>query len=326
MLNVYLDAWTSFVTPSTPLAPERSAGSPVQAAGTFISQRFDADFGSLAYKLYIPSSYTGASMPLVVMLHGCGQDANDFALGTGMNALAEKYQCLVAYPEQCCGANWNRCWNWFDEAHHQRGRGEPGLIAGITEKILAEYSVDRTRVYAAGLSSGGAMAVILGRTYPDLFTAIGCHSGLAHGSATDSYSAFVAMRDGAGTCALADSAPCTSPPIIVFHGDLDATVNVKNSAAVVRQTIDDYTMGTTEESKEVALLEETGEITGRVFTRRIHTGNEGRVVAEHWTVHGAGHAWSGGSRHGSYTDANGPDASEEILRFFMQTDVTPETA
>jgi poly(hydroxyalkanoate) depolymerase family esterase len=295
--------------------PAREAG-----GGKFISDRFEADFGSLRYKLFIPSKYTGAPLPLVVMLHGCGQDADDFACGTGMNELAEKFHCLVAYPEQSHGANGGKCWNWFDEAHHQRDQGEPALIAGVTQKIVAEYAVDGTRVCVAGLSSGGAMAVILGRTYPDLFTAVGCHSGLAHGSATDYYGAMLAMRDGVDLSALARTGYATSVPIIVFHGDMDATVHFKNSAGVVRQSINSYAaqIRSEREKFEMTLSEEKGETTGRGFTRNIHRGKAGEIVAEQWTVHGAGHAWSGGSRRGSYTDSNGPDASEEMLRFFMR--------
>jgi poly(hydroxyalkanoate) depolymerase family esterase len=289
-------------------------------ASKFISNSFDADFGSLRYKLFIPSKYTGAPLPLIVMLHGCGQDADDFAFGTGMNELAEKVRCLVAYPEQSPSANYGKCWNWFEESNHLRGQGEPALIAGVTQKILAEYAVDRTRVCVAGLSSGGAMAVILGRTYPDLFTSVGCHSGLAHGSATDRYGAMLAMRDGADLGALAKTGPAASLPIIVFHGDMDSTVHWKNSVGVVQQSIDSYAaqMRHARAKVEIALSEETGEVTGRGFTRKVHRGAAGEIVAEQWTVHGSGHAWSGGRRNGSYTDTNGPDASKEMLRFFMR--------
>jgi poly(hydroxyalkanoate) depolymerase family esterase len=289
-------------------------------ASKFISNSFDADFGSLRYKLFIPSKYTGAPLPLIVMLHGCGQDADDFAFGTGMNELAEKVRCLVAYPEQSPSANYGKCWNWFEESNHLRGQGEPALIAGVTQKILAEYAVDRTRVCVAGLSSGGAMAVILGRTYPDLFTSVGCHSGLAHGSATDRYGAMLAMRDGADLGALAKTGHAASLPIIVFHGDMDSTVHWKNSVGVVQQSIDSYAaqMRHARAKVEIALSEETGEVTGRGFTRKVHRGAAGEIVAEQWTVHGSGHAWSGGRRSGSYTDTNGPDASKEMLRFFMR--------
>ena len=316
MLNPMLDAWTSMaqLSPwdSAPfrfgialLAPAAEA-----EGGNFVADRFTADFGSLHYKLFIPSEYDGAPLPLVVMLHGCGQDADDFACGTGMNALAEKYHCLVAYPEQSSCANGAKCWNWFEEANHHRGQGEPALIAGVATKIMSDYAVDAGKVFVAGLSSGGSMAVILGRTYPDLFTAVGCHSGLAHGAATDRFGAMQAMRHGADLELLHSMEAADSVPIIVFHGDLDSTVHPKNGGRIVEHSM--HACVASDASQEI------GEATGRAFTRNIHRSKAGDIVAEQWTVHGAGHAWSGGSRRGSYTDASGPDASEEMMRFFIQ--------
>jgi poly(hydroxyalkanoate) depolymerase family esterase len=313
-----LDAWTSFA-----LSPwnDTAFGMPLRGAvpqknGKFISRYFQHGYTSLRYKLFIPSSYRGQAMPLVVMLHGCGQDADDFALGTGMNGLAEEFGCLVAYPEQTSDANWNRCWNWHQQSH-QRDEGEPALLAGLTKQVLAEYAVDRRRVYVAGLSSGGAMAVILGRTYPDLFAAVGCHSGLAHGSATDSYGAMLAMRKGTGSSDLSATTGMGNVPLIVFHGDLDTTVHPDNGLAVVQQSLASYAACYPQEVQAVADSEETGEIRGRRFTRTIHRGKAGNVVVEHWTVHGTGHAWSGGTRHGRYADTQGPNAGEMMLRFFL---------
>lgn len=321
MLHMFLDAWTSLMFSQAEQFGRCSAasGSPARPRGSFVSEHFHSDTGSLPFKLFIPSSYAGEPLPLIVMLHGCGQDADDFAIGTGMNELAQQHGYLVAYPEQPCEANWNRCWNWFDGAHHRRGQGEPGLLAGLTRKIMTEYAVDRTRVYAAGLSAGGAMAVILGRTYPDIFTAVGCHSGLAHGSATDSIGALTAMRDGSAMPAPAgECMEHAGVPLIVFHGDMDTTVNVRNSATLVQQTIASYAMHELQQGQAVAVSEEKGERIGRVFTRRVHRGAQGKIVAEQWTLHGSGHAWSGGNRRGSYTDSRGPAASEELLRFFNQ--------
>jgi poly(hydroxyalkanoate) depolymerase family esterase len=315
-----MNAWSSFALPPWNAAmfgfpaPTPTA----QHAGRFIPGRFDADYRTLQYKLFVPSSYSGQPMPLVVMLHGCGQTASDFALGTGMNALAEQFQVLVLYPEQTADVHWNRCWNWYDPTHHRRGEGEPALIAGLTQHIAAEYAVDRERVAVAGLSSGAAMAVILGRTYPDLFSAVGCHSGLAHGSATDSAGALQAMRDGADPGMLADTGPLAGVPTIVFHGDADTTVHRQNSTGVVRQSIESLAAHTPGGHAEVRVIEETGESGGRAFTRHIHAAKSGIVLAEHWTVHDAGHAWSGGNRQGSYTDTRGPNASREMLRFFLK--------
>jgi poly(hydroxyalkanoate) depolymerase family esterase len=318
--NVF-DAWSSFPFPVwSPAAFGFPAAAPslsAQQAGEFVGGQFDADYRTVHYKLFIPSSYCGEPMPLVVMLHGCGQNAGDFALGTGMNELAEQLQVLVLYPEQSTSAHWNKCWNWYDPTHHVRGEGEPALIAALTQHVAAEYAVDSTRISVAGLSSGAAMAVILGRTYPDVFSAVGCHSGLAHGSATDGVGALLAMRDGADADTLAHTGPLAGVPVIVFHGDADATVHRHNSARVVRQSVDGYAAHTPGARAGLRVLEETGESGGRTFTRHIHAAKNGAVLAEHWTVHGAGHAWSGGSRQGSYTDTQGPNASREMLRFFL---------
>jgi len=310
MLNTMFAAWPSF-------GLSVWGESPARTPGKFIPGLFHADFKSLRYKLFIPSAYQGQPLPLIVMLHGCGQDADDFAMGTGMNELAEEYQCLVLYPEQSSDANWNRCWNWFEGAHHERGRGEPALIAGATRQIMAEYAVDANRVSVAGMSCGGAMAVILGRTYPDIYTAVGCHSGLAHGSATDGYGAMLAMRDGADPAAMRGTTAASTVPTIVFHGDADGTVHHNNGRAVVQQSIDSYLAHFPHERQALTIADETGEAGGRGFTRSVYRNNGGQVVAEQWTLHGGAHAWSGGKRHGRYTDASGPSASEKMLEFFL---------
>lgn len=308
MFKTIFDAWSSFAfspcdqsyTPSTAQS---------ESTGAFIAGQYQGGGRVLRYRLFVPDGVRSRPQPLVVMLHGCGQDALDFARGTDMNVLAGQHGCLVLYPEQPASAHWNRCWNWYDEAHHRRGEGEPALIAGLTRRIMAEYKVDAMRVAVAGLSSGGAMAVILGRTYPDLFRAVGCHSGLAHGSATSGTRAMQAMRDGPDLAALTRAGPCAGAPVIVFHGDADGTVHRENGCGVVRQRVFHAGGG---------ILEQTGSIGGRTYTRRVHRNLEGSVLAEHWIVHGTGHAWSGGNPRGSYTEPCGPSASEEMLRFFIR--------
>ena len=259
--------------------------------------------GTRDYKLFIPPSSFTEPLPLVVMLHGCTQNPDDFAAGTRMNEEALKRGFYVLYPAQTQHANASRCWNWFKHNHQGRDRGEPALLAEMTQDVMRRYNIDPQRVYVAGLSAGGAMAAILGDAYPDLFAAVGVHSGLATGAASNVQTALGVMQSGAAP------APRTtaSPPTIVFHGDSDATVNPANGEHVVAASA-----GTSAPE-----LKRARSRNGRDYTQRIYREAGGRVVAEHWAVHGAGHAWSGGSAQGSYTDATGPDASEEMLRFFL---------
>jgi len=273
--------------------------------GQFISGNFANASGTRAYKLYIPpaASSTTETLPLVVMLHGCTQNPDDFALGTRMNEVARKRGCYVLYPAQTQHANSSRCWNWFKHNHQARGRGEPDLLSSMALDVMGRYAIDRRRVYVAGLSAGGAMAAILGDTYPDLFAAVGVHSGLPTGSATDIQGALNAMRIGAKTITQMSA----SPPTIVFHGDKDATVHPANGELVVAASA-----GAAQVERHQSQSDN-----GRQYTRRVYKDAGGQTMAEHWTLHGAGHAWSGGSAKGSFTDSKGPDASEEMMRFFL---------
>jgi poly(hydroxyalkanoate) depolymerase family esterase len=274
----------------------------------FINGSYTNHAGTRSYKLYIPSSYHGQAMPLLVMLHGCTQDPDDFAAGTQMNAVAEEKHCFVVYPAQSMQANNHKCWNWFSALDQQRGQGEPSIIAGIAQQVIAEYPVDERQVYVAGLSAGGAMAVIAGTLYPDLFAAVGVHSGLPYASAQDLPSALSAMKRGASGGRNKEG---DSPPIIVFHGDQDRTVHPRNGEQVMEQKLSAH-------GEELAEAEaDAGSVpNGHRYTRTTHRHVDGTPLGEHWVVHGAGHAWSGGSAAGSYTDGKGPDASREMMRFF----------
>ena len=288
----------------------------VPAGGQFVESIYSNAAGTRAYKLYIPSDYRGQPLPLVVMLHGCTQSPDDFAAGTRMNAIAEEQTCLVAYPAQSSDANPARCWNWFRPSDQRRDHGEPSLIAGITRQIMRDYAVDARQVYVGGLSAGAAAAAVMGVAYPDLYAAIGVHSGLACGAASDMPSAFAAMRQGefpsdstyGGAAAFAQRGPVV--PTIVFHGDSDTTVHPRNGDHVIARS-----KGSTRGQTQVHRGRIAG---GHAYTRTLHLDATGRTIFEHWEIHGAGHAWSGGSPAGSYTDPRGPDATREMLRFFLE--------
>lgn len=276
---------------------------PVPGGATFEARRFSSAGQHLDYKLYRPSRTGTEKLPLVVMLHGCTQSPEDFALGTRMNELAESQGVLVAYPAQSRSANSSKCWNWFRAEDQERDRGEPALIAGMVREFLQDERVDPHRVYVAGLSAGGAAAAVLGQAYPDLFAAVGVHSGLACGAARDMAGAFAAMKQGG-----APRVGTTVVPTVVFHGDADATVSPINGAQVIAQAQSRSGLRTTVDR---------GRSDGGIsFTRTVQADAGGVPVLEHWVLHGAGHAWSGGSSDGSYTDPRGPDASAAMLRFF----------
>ena len=273
--------------------------------GTFRDGSYTNEAGTRSYKLYVPSTYSETQpCGLLVMLHGCTQDPDDFAKGTQMNALAEELHCIVVYPAQCKQANASRCWNWFSAVDQKRDQGEPSIIAGITREIMARHKVDPAQVYVAGLSAGGAMATIMGTLYPDLYAAVGVHSGLPFAAAHDLPSALAAMKGDVRS----RRTPKQAIPIIVFHGDKDTTVHPANGDELIAQGARHMARGTAVEPGRVP--------DGHAYTRTMHHRADGTVHAEHWLIHGAGHAWSGGSARGSYTDGKGPDASREMMRFF----------
>ncbi len=300
--------------PGMPLGrPGRPLQPPAPAEGQWLAANYANSAGIRAYKLYVPSGHHGQPMPLVVMLHGCTQDPDDFAVGTRMNFLAEEMGFLVAYPAQAGNANVSKCWNWFQPAHQERDQGEPSLIAGITRQVMAGYQVDGRRVYVAGLSAGGAMAAIMATTYPDLYMAVGVHSGLAAGAAHDLPSAIAAMQKGGQSGQLVSG---HTIPLILFHGDRDATVHPANADDLLRQRLTGKPVAA--DMAAPSVTKSQGRVAdGRAYTCETYRDTSGQVVAEQWTIHGAGHSWSGGDGNGSYTDPVGPDASREMARFFQ---------
>jgi poly(hydroxyalkanoate) depolymerase family esterase len=299
-----------------PPPPPPPADAP--AGGRFLDATYTNAAGSRDYKLYIPSGHAGQSLPLVVMLHGGTQTAADFAAGTRMNQLAERDGFLVAYPEQPPSANKLRCWNWFLPSDQRRDAGEPSLVAGITRQVIGDHRLDPGRVYVAGFSAGGAMAAVMAATYPDLYAAVAVHSGLAYGVAHDLPSALAAMKQGPPPAR--GPRPAGAIPLIVFHGDRDTIVAPGNADGLVA---DWHRSGTVEQAGASGPTRAAGATSGQVagghaYTRHLHAVAAHGAVLERWTIHGAGHAWAGGSPQGSYTDPQGPDASAELVRFFSQ--------
>ena len=303
-----------------PASVAAAADSPM-SPGTTVGGSHTGRAGTRSYKLYVPARTCKEAMPLVVMLHGCTQSPDDFAAGTRMNEMAERYGFLVAYPEQAANANGSKCWNWYRAQDQSRDSGEPSLIAGITRDIVRTWPVDTKRVFVAGLSAGGAMAVILGRAYPDLYAALGVHSGLPYGVAHDVSSAFTAMKTNPEN-SLFTPTPTSAllVPTIVFHGDCDPTVNAGNGAHVVAQTLAQAQQAQSGEAALQATEYAGSACGGRRYTRTVYRDETGRPLVEQWLVHGAGHAWAGGSDFGSYTDPAGPDATEAMIHFFLSQD------
>lgn len=279
---------------------------PLVPGASFKADRFTCAAGGRDYLTYVPASAGNGATGLVVMLHGCTQTHADFAAGTGMNALAEQHGLVAVYPQQSRGDNAQSCWNWFSPADQQRARGEPAILAGITTHVAKAHGIPASGTFVAGLSAGAAMAVILGQTYPDLFAAVGTHAGLAYGSARDLPSAFAAMAGNVTD----PQRPVQPTPTIIFQGSADNTVSPANADRIASDVL--------KAGPELTLFDTaTGQQNGRNFVCETTTTGDGAVLLEYWKIDGLGHAWSGGNPAGSYTDPAGPDASAEMVRFFM---------
>src|ERR1700729_1948730 len=293
--------------PGLPDAPE--TGPAPDFGERFLKRTYSGPAGSLNHRLYVPADHEGQELALVIMLHGCAQDPEDFARGTRMNELAEEFDLIIAYPHQPRLANPNGCWNWFDRRHQNRGSGEPAKLAGLAQALAKEFDVRRERVFAAGLSAGGAMAEVLAATYPDVFDAVGIHSGLPYKSAGDVPSAFAAMK---GTAAF-DPAPLAASGRhvrkIIFHGLADSTVNPVNGEHIFDEV--------EREETSLARSDLDWPIEGGRVSRTAVKDADGRPVAEQWLVEGGGHAWFGGDPRGSFTQTVGLDASRVMVRFFL---------
>lgn len=291
--------------PGAPRNPQARPAGPV--GGTARPDHFTCAAGSREFLTHVPASAQGGAAGLIMMLHGCTQTPADFAAGTDMNALAERHRLVIVYPQQSRGDNAQSCWNWFSRGDQTRDRGEPAILAGLARQVGAAHQVPEGKIFVAGLSAGAAMAVILGQTHPEIFAAVGAHSGLAYGAARDVPSAFAAMAGNASTPARSDGQPT---PTITFHGLADHTVNPANADHINSDVL--------AAGPELTLFNEaTKEIGGRKVSLETTTTADGAPLLESWKINGLGHAWSGGKSAGSFTDPSGPDASAEMVRFFL---------
>lgn len=302
----------------------------VDGPGLFLKGRHGEAGASRAYRLFVPPGHFDHPPALVVMLHGCTQDPEDFARGTAMNRHALEQGFFVLYPEQSKKANPMRCWNWFKLSDQARGSGEAALLTSMVEAVVREHQLDRNRIYVAGLSAGGAMAAILAHAYPDVYAAAGVHSGLAAGAAGNVMAAMSVMRHG-------QSGPVAMPPrgaqgpvvpVIAFQGDADGTVHPRNGEQLLASVLQNAVAANALSAGEAAAPDIGAGASpgGQRFTRSAYRDAQGKVLAEYWELHGAGHAWAGGSPDGSYTDSQGPDASAEMLRFFFSHRLGGEAA
>lgn len=266
-------------------------------------RRFTSVAGTRGYVLHLPKGRVKAPIGLIVMLHGCRQSPEDFAKGTGMNPLADRHGFAVLYPAQSRRANFQGCWRWYDAKHQQEGRGEPAILSAMTCQVISDHAIPPARVFVAGLSAGAAMSVVLGQTYGDLYAAVGSHAGLPFKAAHSAVGAFAAMGGAAQS-----HGPNQPKRTIIFHGTDDNTVHLSNSVAIAGAQIP------SSGARQVSETIDTAKHTAR---RDVRFDVNNRAVLEEWTITGLGHAWSGGASEGSYTDADGPDASAAMVKFFF---------
>ncbi|MDQ3928760.1 MAG: PHB depolymerase family esterase, partial [Chloroflexota bacterium] len=334
VLLVLLVAVTSADQPrmavAAPLANSAQYGT--VEAGSFITETY----GDRDYRLYIPAGYqAGTPLPLLVVLHGCGQDPTSMAVDTHFNVYADQFNFLALYPRQPQSANGTRCWNWFLPEHQQRGAGEPALIAGMTAQVQSRYSVDSRRIFVTGLSAGAAMSVIMGATYPDVYAAIGVSSGIEYGCAYDLASGLAAMSAGGCPDPAANGTKAYNAmgqykrvvPVILFHGSADAVVVVQNGHNTITQwaQTDDLAADGADNNNIDDVPEGTypGQVPGgHTYTRYTYNDSQnGKIILEKYIIDAMLHAWSGGTldlQNGGdrNVDPLGPDESLIMWEFF----------
>ncbi|MGZ8377504.1 MAG: extracellular catalytic domain type 1 short-chain-length polyhydroxyalkanoate depolymerase [Gemmatirosa sp.] len=297
-----------------------AAQSPAASAGQVTYGAWGDSALPRRWRLYTPARRADAKpAPLLVLLHGCTQDVDDMARGTRMDEVAERHGLVVLYPEQPAGANALRCWNWFEPAHQRRDAGEPALLAALVARVAAEHGVDPARVHVAGMSAGGAMALLLASGYPERFASATSASGMPVGAVTGAANAWQVMRAGASAEQSAPEAVrermgdrARAVPLLVLHGGADATVVPVNGRRAAEQWA--AAIGATARGpQQVAAAGAT-----RGWQHLRWRGADDRDLVEYVEIAGLGHAWSGGSTTGTYTDAQGPAASELLAAFIAR--------
>jgi poly(hydroxyalkanoate) depolymerase family esterase len=301
-----------------------AAIAPRPAAASLIKRSFSSTNGSLTYQVYVPSGYkAGTAVPLIVALHGCTESADDFRQLTRFDELADAKNAIVVFPDKSSYADSTSCWNWYKTSHMQRGSGEPALIAGVTAEVRDAYTIDPHRIYAAGLSAGGAMASVMSATYPDVFAAAGIGSGCEYAAGASCAGYRGIDPESAGKQAFqAMGSQKRVVPAIIFQGDADKTVPEINAEQLVQQwqATDDWADdGARNASIPAAPMDSKNGTAagGRAYSVKRYSDGHDNELIQFWVVHGMPHAWSGGCGCAAYADPAGPDESKEMYDFFM---------
>jgi poly(hydroxyalkanoate) depolymerase family esterase len=304
------------------LATTVVGATPSQGAPGAEHRTFTGTAGTRDYDVYLPPG-GGQDRPLVVYLHGCGQTAADAVMATRYTELAARERFVVVFPEQGRDANELRCWNWFRGSDQTRDSGEPAVIAGITRTVISQERSDARRVYVAGLSAGGAMAVVMGATYPDLFAAVGTVAGCEFQGLPCVSTPSTLDPEVAGRYAYGAMGPRARPvPAFVVQGDADHVVPPANADLVVRQWLAtaDLAFDGRDDGpapSEPASRRQKAVTGGYSYEVATWNGPDGRPLVERWLVAGLAHAYPGGPPNSRDADPRGPDATAGAWRFFL---------
>jgi poly(hydroxyalkanoate) depolymerase family esterase len=318
-LAAHKPVWPTRPTVSLPPLPRRRP----TGGGRWLRDQPTTGLGGRTFDVYLPAALRRRTrVPMVLLLHGCLQTADEFADATRFTTVADRNGFILVLPHQEQRHHSRRCWRWYESLHQQRGSGEPALLAAITRQVAAEearWRVDPLRIYVAGLSAGGAMSLIMAAAYPDLFAAVGVHSAPAYRSATRGSQALPAMAARTPVPPPAPDSPAM-PPLLVVQGTADDVVAPLNGDRVADQWLA-YRAAAAGEGADRARIVRTRTDRGRSgdgrrYTRvRWYTARRQRVL-EYWLIQRLGHAWSGGRPGGSFSEPAGPRAATLMWTFF----------